>query len=155
LRQINAAGGQFNKLSVGGVIIMLQIDPDKVCYIIVKSREFDAKVEPVEPDPGSNAADDGERVILEDFADDPTFAELMTVLRDLNDDEMLDVLTLAWIGRGDFTADEWDEAHGQAEDVMDEKAAEYLAGIPVLSDYLEEGLSEMGFSCENFEMGHM
>jgi hypothetical protein len=34
--------------------IELNISPEKVCYIIIKAREFDAKVEPVEPDPGSN-----------------------------------------------------------------------------------------------------
>ena len=34
----------------------LNISVDKVCYIALKAREFDAKVEPVEPDPGSNPA---------------------------------------------------------------------------------------------------
>ncbi len=51
---------------------MLNISPEKICYIIVKAREFDAKVEPVEPDPGSNPADGGEREILSDYRDDPT-----------------------------------------------------------------------------------
>ena len=45
--------------------VALNIDPGKVCFIILKAREFDAKVDPVEPDPGSNAADDGERAVLE------------------------------------------------------------------------------------------
>ncbi len=48
---------------------MLNVSPEKICYIIVKAREFDAKVEPVEPDPGSNPADGGEREILSDYRD--------------------------------------------------------------------------------------
>ena len=36
----------------------LTISPEKVCFIIVKAREFDAKDEVTEPDPGSNPSDD-------------------------------------------------------------------------------------------------
>jgi hypothetical protein len=32
----------------------LAISPEKVCFIIVKAREFDAKDEVTDPDPGSN-----------------------------------------------------------------------------------------------------
>ena len=30
----------------------LTIDPDQVCFLILKAREFDAKMEPEVPDPG-------------------------------------------------------------------------------------------------------
>ena len=46
--------------------VAINIDLSEVCFIIIKAREFDAKVDPVEPDPGSNEADDGEREVLED-----------------------------------------------------------------------------------------
>jgi hypothetical protein len=36
----------------------LTISPEKVCFIIIKAREFDAKDEVTEPDPGSNPSDD-------------------------------------------------------------------------------------------------
>ena len=36
----------------------LTISPEKVCFLIVKAREFDAKDEITEPDPGSNPSDD-------------------------------------------------------------------------------------------------
>ena len=45
---------------------LLQIDPEKVCFIIIKAREFDAKEEPMEEDYASNAADEGMREVLED-----------------------------------------------------------------------------------------
>ena len=52
----------------------LNIGLERLCYIIVKAREFDAKVEPMDQDPGSNPSDDGMRVVLEDYGDDPTLA---------------------------------------------------------------------------------
>jgi len=44
----------------------LTISPEKVCFIIMKAREFDAKDEVTEPDPGSNPADDKDAAVLED-----------------------------------------------------------------------------------------
>ena len=38
----------------------LTISPEKVCFIIIKAKEFDAKDEVTEPDPGSNPSDDKE-----------------------------------------------------------------------------------------------
>lgn len=54
----------------------LNIGVRKLCHLIVKAREFDAKVDPVEPNPGSTPAEDGMRAVLEDDADDPTLAGL-------------------------------------------------------------------------------
>ena len=58
---------------------MLETDPAKICFIIFKCREVHAKVEvenPVEtdnPEPGSDAVDEGFRTILEDFSSDATY----------------------------------------------------------------------------------
>jgi hypothetical protein len=134
---------------------MLNVNPETVCYIIIKAREFDAKVEPVEPDPGSNPADGGEREILEDYPDDPTYQELMSALESLNQEEIEEVLALTWLGRGDFTKDEWRGALEEAKSAHDEKVVSYLTGIPLLGDYLEEGLSQLGHSCEEFEIGRL
>ncbi len=133
----------------------LSISPEKVCYIVMKAREFDAKVEPVEPDPGSNPADSGEREILEDYADDPTLAELNAAIDGLNDDEIVDLIALAWLGRGDFAKDGWEEAKALAEERHRRHSARYLIGMPALGDYLEEGLAALGYSCEDYEMGRL
>ncbi|HXP30885.1 MAG TPA: hypothetical protein VN832_07330 [Stellaceae bacterium] len=34
------------------------MNPEKACFIILKAREYDAKVEPVDSEPGSSPADD-------------------------------------------------------------------------------------------------
>ena len=83
---------------------MLRIDPDKVCYLIVKAREFDVKVAPEDDYEGSNPTDDGAMVILEDYEDDPTLEEIMAFFEGLNVDEIEDLLALMLLGRGDYRA---------------------------------------------------
>ena len=134
---------------------MLAISPETVCYLIVKAREFDVKVAPAEPDPGSNPADDRDVGILEDYADDPTFQELTSALESLNSDQLLDLVVLTWIGRGTYAKDQWDEARDQAGEIPTEDAPRYLLGTPQLGDYLEEGLAELGYSCQDYEIGRL
>jgi len=133
----------------------LRISPDKVCFVVVKAREFDAKVAPTELDEGSNASDDDMAQILEDYADDPTLEELKSFLEALNEDELEDLLALMWLGRDDYSIDDWEEGLGEVRDVRDRHTVDYLLGTPLLSEYLEGGLAEFGLSCEEFELGHM
>jgi hypothetical protein len=44
----------------------LAISPDKVCYIVLKAREFGVKDVVTEPDTGSNPIDDKGIAVLED-----------------------------------------------------------------------------------------
>lgn len=134
---------------------VLTIAPEKVCFIIVKAREFDAKVAPEDGEPGSNPADDGEVTILEDRADDPTYQELIGAIEQLNEDEQLDLVVLTWVGRGDFAKEEWKDAQVEARLARNKRTALYLAGTPLLGDYLEEGLAELGLSCEEYEIGRL
>jgi hypothetical protein len=131
--------------------VELNIDPEKVCFLILEAREVDAKVEPNEPDPGSNPTDDDEREILADYAGDPTLEELRSAIEALDDDETIDLIALVWVGRGDFTRDEWENAQALANDRHRQGSADYLLGIPTLGDLLEEGLAELGYSCADYE----
>ena len=133
----------------------LNISTEKVCFIIIKAREFDVKVDPVEPDPASNPADDGQSEILEDYPDDPTQAELREAIDDLNEDETADLVALAWIGRGDFDRGDLEEARALARERHRRRAGDYLVGMPTLGDLLEEGLDALGHSCEEFEINRL
>jgi hypothetical protein len=93
---------------------VIHVPLEKLAFIAIKARTFDAKVEPLDQDDGSNPADDGSRSVLEDYADDATLSELEAALGDLNDDEMDELLAIVWIGRGDFLKSEWREALGLA-----------------------------------------
>ncbi|MDH3595477.1 MAG: DUF3775 domain-containing protein [Rhodospirillales bacterium] len=134
---------------------MLSIAPEKVCFVVIKARAFDVKVDVIEPDPGSNPADDDMREVLEDYEDDPTFDELKDFIGSLNVDEQIDLVALTWLGRGDGTKDEWSDLVQQAKDSRSDHTAEYLLGIPLLGDYLEEALSQLGFFCDEEEIGHL
>lgn len=134
---------------------MLRISTDKVCYVVVKARELDVKVAPHGLDEGSHSSDDQMVTILEDYAADPTFEELQVFLGGLNDEELEDLIALTWVGRGDFSAEEWEDVLAEIQDVREKHSVEYLIGTPLLADYLEEGLSQFGLSCEDFEMGRM
>ena len=130
---------------------MLTINPDTVCYVVVKARELFVKVQPEELHDDS---DDVER-ILEDHADDPTNQEIRQFLDTLNEDQLAELLALMWVGRGDYSVDDWQAALSAVNDLRDRHDADYLLGTPLLADYLEEGLSQFGRSCEDFEMGRM
>ena len=134
---------------------MLNIDPQTVCFIAIKAHAFDAKVEVGEPDLGSNPSDENMREVLEDRADDATEDELQALIDGLNVDQQVDLVALTWLGRGDFTAGEMEEARKAARDAHNEHTARYLLGIPLLGDYLEEGLSALNYSCEEYEMGRL
>jgi hypothetical protein len=134
--------------SAGAKVPTLAISPEKVSYIITKAREFDVKDVVTDPDSGSNASDDAMLSVLEDHADDPVVSELRAAIFALNVDEQVDLVALAWLGRGDGGIDEWDDLRAEAADAHNARTASYLLGMPLLSDYLEEGLSELGISYE-------
>lgn len=133
----------------------LSISPEKVCFVVVKAREFDAKDIVTDPEGGSNASDDAMISVLEDHRDDPVVQELRGFIGALTEDEKVDLVTLAWLGRGDGTLDDWDELRAEAWRARNNRTTAYLLGMPLLPDHLEEALSQLGLSCEEFEKGHL
>ena len=134
---------------------MLNIALDKVCFIVIKAREFDVKEDVETEEDGSNPADEDMREVLANYPDDATYQELKSFLESLNEDEIADLIALSWLGRGDYTGKEWAEAQREAVTVVDKKAVDYLLGIPLLADFLEEGLNELDLSCEDVEREHL
>jgi len=130
---------------------MLEIAPEKVAHIIVKARQYDSKVASWYDTANSGDAADDPASILEDFADDPTRAELVSFINALNEDEQVHLVALAWIGRGTFAVEEFDEAVETARNERVNATSRYLVGMPLLADYLEEGLEKLGISAEDAE----
>ena len=129
--------------------VELEINPDKVCHIIAKARAFDAKEQVSDPDSGSNETDDKNLDVLEDLPDeaDATRLELVEFIRALDEDEQLNLVALAWVGRGTYEISEWREAMSIARSEHNRRTAEYLLKLPLLGDYLEEGLAAFGENC--------
>jgi hypothetical protein len=135
--------------------VSLSISSEKACFIIMKAREFDVKDAATDPDSGSNPSDDKEISVLEDQPDDPVVEELTSFIDALSEDEQIDLVGLAWLGRGDYAAGDWESVRGEAAAAHNQATANYLLGMPLLGDFLEEGLSLLGRSCEEFEMGRL
>jgi len=135
--------------------IDLSISTDQACFIVIKAREFEVKEWPSLPDQASNPSDDKMVEVLETRRDDPVFAELIEFIRALDVDAQIDLVALAWVGRGDFGIEEWPEARAEAARAHNKRSAEYLLGMPLLPDYLEEALSAAGRSCEEMEREHL
>jgi len=126
----------------------LSISSEKLCFIIAKAREFDVKDVVTDPDGASNATDDGMVSVLEDHRDDPVVQEIAAVIFAMSEDEQIDLVTLAWLGRGDGTLDDWSDLRAEAARAHNKRTASYLLGMPLLPDYLEEALSQFGISCD-------
>jgi hypothetical protein len=125
----------------------MDIPLDKVCELILRVREIEMKDGDTDPDSGSNAIDDGSMGVLTTSADDSTEDQVREFIIGLNDDEHYDLVALAWIGRGDFEADDWAAARKEARERQSLSTADYLLGIPNLADLLDEGLAAIGRGC--------
>ncbi len=128
---------------------MLDVNPETVCHLITLARDFqtqdvqDIDEKGIELDENmlSNASDNEEH--------DYTQLEIKSRIEELEPDQQVNLTALMWLGRGDFSVDEWDKALEEAGDSWNERSAEYLIGTPLVADYLEEGLNLLGYSCED------
>ena len=134
---------------------VLTISPDKVCYIAIKAREFDAKDVETDPDPASNPSDDSMLAVLETHADDPVYQELQEFIDGLSEDEQIDLVAMTWLGRGDGDIADWTELRREARRAHNNRTAAYLLTKPMLPDHLIDGLGALGFSCDAFEKEHL
>ena len=133
----------------------LSISPEKICFIIVKAREFDAKDVVTDVEDSSNPADDAMVSVLEDHRDDPVVQELTGFIDALTEDEQIDLVALVWLGRGDGAIEDWGDLRAEAARAHNKRTASYLLGMPLLPEHLEDGLSEFGLSCQEFEVGRL
>ena len=126
----------------------MDLNPDTVFFIVDKARAFHVKEQVSIPEEPLSSSGDWARQVLADHSDDPTFQELKTTIDDLEPDQQVSLVALMWVGRGDYSADEWDDAFKNAGESWNERSAEYLIGTPLVADYLHMGLDELGYTRE-------
>jgi len=128
----------------------LGIAAEKVRFIIVKARQFDVKEADSDPDEGSDAIDDGMTDVLEDDPEnDAVEQELREFINGLDEEEQTNLVALAWLGRGTYDIEDWQEALDTAKTEHNKRTAQYLLGLPLLGDYLAEGLEAFGESYDD------
>jgi hypothetical protein len=129
---------------------MLNLNPDTVCFIISKARQFQAKEDVVITEVPYSPSDDWARQILANHIEDACVREVKATVRDLEPDQQAELIALMWLGRGDYLLDEWSQAKQDAQDTLADLAdpGAYLLVHPLAADYLLEGLDLLGVDCE-------
>jgi hypothetical protein len=122
---------------------------DMICRIIVRARELEAQVPAIENDDEDDPTDsDDEFATLEDEANEAIEEEIEAALDELADDQVQEVLALAFVGQGTYDASEWEDAVAAAQDPDAEDPAAQLLEIPMLAAVLEAGLAAFDLSCD-------
>jgi hypothetical protein len=129
---------------------MLDLNPETVYFIIDKAREFQIGDEVNMPEEIVDVQD-WNRDTFAPYLGDPAFVELKSTIEDLEPDQQISLVALMWVGRGDYSPDEWDKVLATAGENWNERTAEYLIGTPLLADFLEEGLDSLGIGEEEAE----
>jgi hypothetical protein len=130
----------------------LTIDPDTVRFFILKAKAISAAVNDDYADGSEHEVElnsqskdshlhDG---LAEEAEENLTEEELRELINDLNVDEAAELIALVWVGRGDYEASEWAEAVNEARQRTNKRVSKYLLGLPMLGDWLEEGLEAIG-----------
>lgn len=128
--------------------MLLEINPEIVCALADKARQFHVKVAVDIPEDPLEHGDYSQYQILVDYEDDPIYSEFKRMVQDLEPDQQDILVALMWLGRGDFEVTEWETAKAEAQTHRSVPIYQYLISKPLLADYLEEGLAKLGYSCE-------
>ncbi len=120
----------------------MEIAVDTVRYIIDKARALvlDERERDEDDDDEASA-----------FTSSDEVDELKEFIETLEASEQAELVALAWIGQGTFTGEDWDEALDSALEEHPRGSADYLLTFPLLADYLEGGLDEMGIAADEDE----
>lgn len=126
-------------------IDILHVNPQLICNLILKAKEFHAKEEVTfsEQAPQTEYEYDWAQ-ILADHQDDFSYLEVKNVIQSLSEDEQTDLLALMYLGRGD--CDHWDVAWQEASSHLPPNLTDYMLAHPYLADYLENALDILNYS---------
>ena len=129
---------------------------ETICRLILRAREMEAQVPAADPDEDPDDVDDfdddGDGAatlsVLADELNDGVEEEIRATLDDLAEDQLAEIVALAWVGRGTYDASEWDEAFAEASDLGPDERMDELLEMPLLAGLLDAGLAAFDYSCE-------
>jgi hypothetical protein len=127
---------------------MVEINTGIVCNIIKKAREINISNALTLPEDRDDLSDAEWNQILVEYQEDLSYLELKDLINELEPDQQEYIIALMYVGRGDFSKNEWNNACQQARTIKSQNRANYLISKPMLADYLTEGLAALGLSCE-------
>ena len=105
---------------------MLGIAVEDVCDLITHIRAFDIKI-PADYSRESDATTEVSALeAVEDVGEEPVYDELASFIGALNEEEQINLVALTWLGRGDFSADNWETGLEAAKDARSDHTDTYL-----------------------------
>lgn len=127
----------------------LTINPDIVRQIMTTIRAFQAQEGVSIPENLDPFSEDFDWLqMLADHQNNLTFIELKEIIEDLEPDQKVNLLALFYVGRGDFTLDEWNEALTNAYSYLANQVTPYLLLHPHAADFLSAGLEAFDIRTE-------
>lgn len=127
----------------------LGVSLETVATVVDLARALQGKEE-TDPEQATEDAN-SEAALLQETPDDMTEDSLRQFIDELNEDEQASLIALAWVGRGDYGAEDWEEARSLAAERNQSDAAAYLMDMEMLGDLLAEGVAAFGLSIEDVE----
>ncbi|KTD40431.1 DUF3775 domain-containing protein [Legionella parisiensis] len=122
---------------------MLSLDTETICDLLDKARQFQVKDEVSFPE----VTDEMDALyVLADYQGDPVYQETIEFINNLRPDQQATLVALMYLGRGDYTQDEWEDALNFAQEEFTEHTGEYLLSRPTVADDIERGLNMLGIS---------
>lgn len=124
---------------------MLNLDTDIIHNLLDKARQFQAKEEVGFPE----MVDDLDALhVLVDDEEDAIYQEAVQFINDLREDQQATLVALMYLGRGDYSEDEWPDAYQMAQDELTDHTGQYLLAKPLVVDEIERGLQLLGIDDE-------
>ena len=127
---------------------------ETICRLILRAKELEAQVPAADADEDPDNVDDyddegGEALsVLEDELNTGVEEEVQALLDELAEDQLAEIVALAWVGRGTYDSSEWDEAFAEANDLAPDERIDELLEMPLLGGYLDAGLAAFDYSCD-------
>lgn len=122
---------------------MLNLDSETIYNLLDKARQFQVKddVSLIEMD------DEMDSLKVHDDCDDGAiYQEAVAFINDLREDQQATLVALMYLGRGDYSEEEWSDAYNLAEGELSDHTGEYLLARPLVADDIERGLYLLGIS---------
>ena len=126
----------------------LNLSPDYLARLIVKTRGLQAKEGVVDPQSGSNPIDDRIREVLQDSSGDLSREEIPKEIDGLDPRQQAELVALMWIGRADAETAEWEKTIRLAQGLKDGPTPRYLLRHPLEAEQWRRALKGSGSHCQ-------
>jgi hypothetical protein len=122
----------------------MHIRQETLSSLVALAREFQAKEEVCIPQEQDSPSEDWALQVLADHGNDYNVGEFRSIVSDFSERQRAELVALMWLGRGDFSVEEWEQAVDEALGDFSVRAAEYVLAHPMVSDDLQEGMIALG-----------